>query len=98
MTTAGQRLTVLSKVGLPPVSVSKVIGEVVTSTAGGSSGRPVMRVPPLNVSTSQPACQIQQQTQIRGMIVRTIQKDIEKIQTKEIPKSEFYLVRFLFVY
>lgn len=99
MTSTGQRLTVLSKqiVGLSPtpVSVNKVIGGVVTSQAGGTSVtglKPVMRVPPLNVSTSQSAGQIQP-TQIRcGVVTRTIQKDTEKIQVKEIPKSEFHLV------
>ncbi|XP_031780344.1 helicase domino isoform X2 [Nasonia vitripennis] len=90
MTSTGQRLTVLSK----PVQVNKVIGNVVTSQAGGTSVtslKPVMRVPPLNVSNLQSAGQIQP-TQIRcGVVTRTIQKDTEKSQVKEVPKSEFHL-------
>ena len=101
MTSSGQRLTVLSKqiMGLSttPVSVNKVIGGVVTSTAGGISGRPVMRVPPLNVSTSQSSGQVQPQTQIRcGVVTRNTQKDSEKSQIKELPKSEFHLVSKLY--
>jgi hypothetical protein len=97
MTSSGQRLTVLSKqiMGLSttPVSVNKVISGVVTSTTGGVSGRPVMRVPPLNVSPLQSAGQVQSQAQIRcGVVTRNTQKDTEKNQEKETPKSEFYLV------
>lgn len=95
MTSSGQRLTVLSKsiMGLStPVPVNKVIGGVVTTTAGASV-KPVMRVPPLQVSTSQPAGPVvQQQTQIRCAVARSTPKDSEKNQVKETPKSEFYLV------
>lgn len=93
MTASGQRLTILSKqiMGLStPVSVNKVIGGVVTTTAGGA--KPVMRVPPLNVSTSQSTGQMQQQTQLRCAVSRNVSKDAEKSQVKETPKSEFFLV------
>ncbi|XP_076232641.1 domino helicase isoform X2 [Calliopsis andreniformis] len=99
--TSGQRLTVLSKslMGLPTsgATVNKVVGGVVTTTSG-TSARPVMRVPPLNVTASQaqsPAGngQSQQQQQpIRcGIVTRHAQKESEKAQIKERPKSEFYL-------
>ncbi|XP_058805344.1 helicase domino isoform X2 [Phymastichus coffea] len=91
MTPSGQRLTVLSKqiMGLSttPVPVNKVIGGVVTTSSGGT--RPVMRVPPLNVNTAQSSGQVQSTDQIR--VTKTIQKDSEKGQIKEVPKSEFYL-------
>ncbi|XP_017885705.1 helicase domino isoform X2 [Ceratina calcarata] len=97
---SGQRLTVLSKslMGLSTsaATVNKVIGGVVT-TSSGTSGRPVMRVPPLNVTASQAQSptgngQPQQQQSIRcGIVTRHAQKDTEKAQTKERPKSEFYL-------
>ncbi|XP_014482898.1 PREDICTED: uncharacterized protein LOC106748666 [Dinoponera quadriceps] len=94
--TSGPRLTVLSKslMGLPSsaAAVNKVVGSVVTTT----SGRPVMRVPPLNVSH---ASQIQsssgnggQQPQpIRSIVTRQAQKEAIKAQVKEQPKSEFHL-------
>lgn len=70
-----------------PVSVNKVIGGVVTST----SGRPVLRIPAVN--TSQSTGQVQPQSQVRcGIVTRNVQKDVERNQAKEIPKSEFYLV------
>ncbi|XP_076755404.1 domino helicase isoform X7 [Xylocopa sonorina] len=96
---SGQRLTVLSKslMGLSTsaTTVNKVIGGVVT-TASGASARPVMRVPPLNVTASQvqsPAGngQSQQQSISYGIVTRHAQKESEKAQTKERPKSEFYL-------
>ncbi|CAK9821897.1 Helicase ssl-1 [Anthophora retusa] len=99
MTPSGQRLTVLSKslMGLSTsaTTVNKVIGGVVT-TSSGTSGRPVMRVPPLNVTASQsqsPAGngQSQQQSIRCGIVTRHAQKESEKAQTKERPKSEFYL-------
>lgn len=100
MTPSGQRLTVLSKslMGLSTsaTTVNKVVGGVVTTTSG-ASGRPVMRVPPLNVTASQvqsPAGngQSPQQSIRCGIVTRHAQKESEKAQTKERPKSEFYLV------
>lgn len=100
MTQSGQRLTVLSKslMGLSTsaTTVNKMIGGVVTTTSG-TSGRPVMRVPPLNVTASQaqPSAgngQSQQQSIRCGIVTRHAQKESEKAQTKERPKSEFYLV------
>ncbi|XP_015599061.1 helicase domino isoform X1 [Cephus cinctus] len=101
MTPSGQRVTVLSKslMGLSTSvsSVNKVVGGVVTTVASAASGRPVMRVPPLNVTTSQAQSvattqQPQQQQQLRcGIVTRNSQKDAEKCQTKEQPKSEFYI-------
>ncbi|XP_014209628.1 helicase domino isoform X2 [Copidosoma floridanum] len=92
ITPSGQRLHVLPqkhRPGLSSMSVNKVIGNVVTST-GGIVNKPVMRVSPLNISTSQSTGQVQVQSQqIRA--VRNIQKNSEKNPTKEIPKSEFYL-------
>ncbi|XP_034182155.2 domino helicase isoform X2 [Osmia lignaria lignaria] len=100
MTPSGQRLTVLSKslMGLSTsaTTVNKVIGGVVTTTSG-TSGRPVMRVPPLNVTASQTQSsptgngQSQQQSIRCGIVTRHAQKESEKAQTKERPKSEFYL-------
>lgn len=89
MTSTGQRLTVVSKqiIGLSttPVSMNKVIGGVVTS----STGRPVMRVSPLNVTAAHSSGQVQT-TQIR--VTRAVPKELEKSQAKETPKSEYYLV------
>ncbi|XP_053987837.1 helicase domino isoform X5 [Hylaeus volcanicus] len=99
MTPSGQRLTVLSKslMGLSTsaTAVNKVVGGVVTTTSG-TSGRPVMRVPPLNVTASQvqsPAGngQSPQQSIRCGIVTRHAQKESEKAQMKERPKSEFYL-------
>lgn len=100
VTPSGQRLTVLSKslMGLTTsaATVNKVVGSVVT-TSSGTSGRPVMRVPPLNVTGSQgqiPAGngQSPQQSIRCGIVTRHAQKESEKAQTKERPKSEFHLV------
>ncbi|XP_076654085.1 domino helicase isoform X2 [Halictus rubicundus] len=97
---SGQRLTVLSKslMGLTTSAgtVNKVVGGVVT-TSSGTSGRPVMRVPPLNVTGSQAAQpstgngQSPQQSIRCGIVTRHAQKESEKAQIKERPKSEFYL-------
>ncbi|XP_018403303.1 PREDICTED: helicase domino [Cyphomyrmex costatus] len=100
MTSSGSRFTVLSKsiMGLSTsgaTTVNKVVSGVVTTP----SGRPVMRVPPLNVTASQSSSgnnsqQIisQQQSQsIRGIVTRQTQKEVAKVQHKEQPKSEFYL-------
>lgn len=97
MTSSGPRFTVLSKslVGLSTsaaTTVNKVVGGVVTTP----SGRPVMRVPPLNVSASQSSpsgnnSQQQPQT-VRSIHTRQAQKAANKAQSKEQPKSEFYLV------
>lgn len=94
MTQSGQRLHVVSPkhiMGLSsmPVSVNKVIGNVVTSS-GGISTRPVMRVSPLNIATSQTIGQVQVQPQLRA--TKNLKKNFEKNQTKIVPKSEFYLV------
>lgn len=104
MTPCVPRLKVLPKslMGLSTsaTTVNKVIGGVVTTTSG-TSGRPVMRVPPLNVTTSNvtaqsPAGNGQSQQSIRcGIVTRHAQKESEKAQTKERPKSEFYLVIIL---
>lgn len=101
MTPSGQRLTVLSKslMGLSTsaTTVNKVVGGVVTTTSG-TSGRPVMRVPPLNVAASQGQSTAgngqttHQQTLRCGIITRHAQKESEKAQAKEQPKSEFHLV------
>lgn len=106
MTPGGQRLTVVSKslMGLPTsgTTVSKVVGGVVTTTSA-ASGRPVMRVPPLNVTASPASSlagngQSQQQQSIRcGIVTRHAQKESEKAQIKERPKSEFYLVNVSFI-
>ncbi|XP_035738518.1 helicase domino-like isoform X2 [Vespa mandarinia] len=100
MTPSGQRLTVLSKslMGLSTsaTTVNKVVGGVVTTTSG-TSGRPVMRVPPLNVAASQGQSTAgngqttHQQTLRCGIITRHAQKESEKAQAKEQPKSEFHL-------
>ncbi|XP_043258591.1 helicase domino isoform X2 [Colletes gigas] len=99
MTPSGQRLTVLSKslMGLSTsaTAVNKVVGGVVTTTSG-ASGRPVMRVPPLNVTASQVQSsagngQSPQQPIRCGIVTRHAQKESEKAQMKERPKSEFYL-------
>ncbi|XP_061928552.1 helicase domino isoform X4 [Apis cerana] len=102
MTPCVQRLKVLPKslMGLSTTAttVNKVIGGVVTTTSG-TSGRPVMRVPPLNVTaspniTAQSAAgngQSQQQSIRSGIVTRHAQKESEKAQIKERPKSEFYL-------
>ncbi|KAG7202049.1 hypothetical protein KM043_004730 [Ampulex compressa] len=99
MTSTGQRLTVLSKslMGLSTSSttVNKVVGGVVTSTSG-TSGRPVMRVPPLNVTASQASgatsnVQPRQQPIRCGIVTRNAQKESDKAQMKEQPKSEFHL-------
>ncbi|XP_076228316.1 domino helicase isoform X2 [Nomia melanderi] len=99
VTPSGQRLTVLSKslmgISTSAATVNKVVGSVVT-TSSGTAGRPVMRVPPLNVTGSQgqtPAGngQSPQQSIRCGIVTRHAQKESEKAQTKERPKSEFYL-------
>ncbi|XP_078045774.1 domino helicase isoform X3 [Augochlora pura] len=96
---SGQRLTVLSKslmgISTSATTVNKVVGGMVT-TSSGTSGRPVMRVPPLNVtgSQSQPSTgngQSPQQSIRCGIVTRHAQKESEKAQTKERPKSEFHL-------
>ncbi|XP_014224907.1 helicase domino isoform X1 [Trichogramma pretiosum] len=92
MTSSGQRLTVFPKqlMSLSPttVSVNKVIGNVVTS----STGRPVMRVSPINVNALSVG-QSQPQGAFRcGLITRTIVKDVEKNQSISAPKSEFHLL------
>jgi len=78
-------------------TMNKVVSGVVTTP----SGRPIMRVPPLNVTASQssPSGNNSQQTasqqqpqSIRGIVTRQAQKEIAKVQNKEQPKSEFYLV------
>ncbi|XP_014611101.1 PREDICTED: helicase domino isoform X2 [Polistes canadensis] len=101
MTPTGQRLTVLSKslMGLATsaTTVNKVVGGVVTTTTSGTSGRPVMRVPPLNVTGSQAQSTAgngqptHQQTLRCGIITRHTLKESEKTQAKEQPKSEFHL-------
>ncbi|RLU19108.1 hypothetical protein DMN91_009466 [Ooceraea biroi] len=78
-------------------TVNKVVSGVVTTP----SGRPVMRVPPLNVSASQTQSPSsgngsqqasQQQSQsIRGIVTRQASKEASKRQSKEPPKSEFHL-------
>ena len=102
MTSSGSRFTVLSKsiMGLATsgaTTMNKVVSGVVTTP----SGRPIMRVPPLNVTASQssPSGNNSQQTasqqqpqSIRGIVTRQAQKEIAKVQNKEQPKSEFYLV------
>lgn len=102
MTSSGSRLTVLSKslMGLSTstaTTVNKVVGGVVTTP----SGRPVMRVPPLNVTASpspssgnsQQQSSQQQSPSIRSMVTRQAQKEANKAQSKsEQPKSEFHLV------
>ncbi|KAG5346196.1 DOM Helicase, partial [Acromyrmex charruanus] len=101
MTSSGSRFTVLSKsiMGLATsgaTTVNKVVSGVVTTP----SGRPIMRVPPLNVTAAQssPSGNNSQQTvsqqqpqSIRGIVTRQVQKEIAKVQNKEQPKSEFYL-------
>lgn len=68
MTSSGQRLTVLSPKFTP---VTKVVGGVVTTSANTVGGRPVMRVPPLNVSTSVASAMASpSQPQIRGIVTR----------------------------
>ena len=91
MTTTGQRLTVLSKqiVGLStaPVAMNKVIGSVITTTAG----RPVMRVPTMSINTS--SAGILQQMPIQcHLSSKNVSKDVEKDSLKDAPKSEFYMV------
>lgn len=106
MTSSGQRLTVLSKslMGLTTsvTTVNRVMPSVVTTTTPATSGRPIMRVPPLNVTTSLPQAtpgvqqvqqQQQQQQQLRcGIVTRNCQTVPEKSKVKELPKSEFHLV------
>ncbi|XP_072747211.1 helicase domino isoform X1 [Anoplolepis gracilipes] len=100
MTSSGSRLTVLSKslMGLSPSTatpVNKVVSGVVTTP----SGRPVMRVPPLNVASqsqssgnSQQQSSQQQSPSIRSIVTRQAQKEAIKAQSKsEQPKSEFHL-------
>ncbi|KAL6258452.1 hypothetical protein P5V15_010408 [Pogonomyrmex californicus] len=99
MTSSGPRFTVLSKslMGLSTsgaTTVNKVVSGVVTTP----SGRPVMRVPPLNVTATQSSPsgnngqQTSQQSQsIRSIVTRQAQKEAVKTQNKEQPKSEFYL-------
>ncbi|XP_012218897.2 helicase domino isoform X2 [Linepithema humile] len=98
MTSSGPRFTVLSKslMGLSTsaaTTMNKVVGGVVTTP----SGRPVMRVPPLNVSASQSSpsgnnSQQQPQLQsVRNIHTRQAQKAASKAQSKEQPKSEFHL-------
>lgn len=105
MTPCVPRLKVLPKslMGLSTsaTTVNKVIGGVVTTTSG-TSGRPVMRVPPLNVTASPNVTaqspgngQSQQQSKRCGIVTRHAQKESEKAQVKERPKSEFYLVIIL---
>lgn len=73
VTSSGQRLTVLS----PKLTN---LSQVVTSVGG----RPVMRVPPLNVNPPQ--------TPIRcGIVTRTTTRESSPRKPKESPKSEFYL-------
>lgn len=102
MTSSGPRFTVLSKslMGLSTsgtTTMNKVVSGVVTTP----SGRPVMRVPPLNVTASQSSSSgnngqqtiSQQQPQsIRSIVTRQAQKEVVKAQSKEQPKSEFHLV------
>lgn len=101
MTSSGPRFTVLSKslMGLSTsgaTTMNKVVSGVVTTP----SGRPVMRVPPLNVTASQSSqsgngqqTPSQQQPQsIRSIVTRQAQKEVTKAQNKEQPKSEFHLV------
>ncbi|XP_070162370.1 helicase domino isoform X4 [Polyergus mexicanus] len=101
MTSSGSRLTVLSKslMGLSTsaaTTVNKVVGGVVTTP----SGRPVMRVPPLNVTASQSPSggnsqqqsSQQQSPSIRSIVTRQAQNETSKAQSKsEQPKSEFHL-------
>ncbi|XP_012272468.1 helicase domino isoform X3 [Orussus abietinus] len=99
MTSSGQRLTVLSKslMGLSTsgAAVNKVVGGVVTTAASSVSGRPVMRVPPLNVTTTQAhsagSTPLAQQQLRCGIVTRNSQRETEKIQIKEQPKPEFYV-------
>ncbi|XP_051168190.1 helicase domino isoform X6 [Leptopilina boulardi] len=101
VTPSGQRLTVLSKslVGLSTTAgVNKVFSGVVTTTSGG---RPIVRVPQLNMNTSQ--AHIASGAQIRPNIVTTttttkqpVLKEIvasNKVITKEeqAPKSGFHM-------
>lgn len=96
MTSGGQRLTVLSKslMGLTTsvTTVNRVMpAGVVTTTTPATSGRPIMRVPPLSLPQGATAVQTQQQ-QIRcGFVTKNCQTSVEKNQIKETPKSEFYL-------
>ncbi|XP_046595483.1 helicase domino isoform X1 [Neodiprion lecontei] len=100
MTSNGQRLTVLSKslMGLTTSvsTVNRVMSGVVTTTTPATSGKPIMRVPPLNVTTSIPQTtpgtqQVQQQPLRCGIVTRNCQSTAGKNQIKEIPKSEFHL-------
>lgn len=103
MTSSGPpaRFTVLNTKSLMGLStsaattVNKVVGGVVTTP----SGRPVMRVPPLNVTASQSPSggssqqQTSQQQSSSIRITRQAQKEANKAQSKsEQPKSEFHLV------
>ncbi|EZA58517.1 Helicase domino [Ooceraea biroi] len=102
MTPSGPRLTVLSKslMGLS-TSAATTVNKVVSGVVTTPSGRPVMRVPPLNVSASQTQSPSsgngsqqasQQQSQsIRGIVTRQASKEASKRQSKEPPKSEFHL-------
>ncbi|XP_020707838.2 helicase domino isoform X1 [Athalia rosae] len=100
MTSVGKCLTVLSKslMGLTTsvTTVNKVMPGVVTTTTPATSGRPIMRVPPLNVTTSLPQAtpgtqQLHQQQLRYGIVTRNSQNAADKAQVKELPKSEFYL-------
>lgn len=103
MTPSGPRLTVLSKslMGLS-TSAATTVNKVVSGVVTTPSGRPVMRVPPLNVSASQTqssgnggqqqASQQQQSQSIRGIVTRQSSKEVGKKQSKEPPRSEFHLV------
>ncbi|XP_034942058.1 helicase domino isoform X5 [Chelonus insularis] len=94
MTPSGQRLTVLSPKFTP---VNKVVGNVVTTAATTVSGRPVMRVPPLSVSTVTTPGIISPQQPLRcGIVTRggTHQKsEIVKRTRKESPKVDSYLAQ-----
>lgn len=94
MTPSGQRLTVLSP---KFTSVNKVVSSAITTAASTVGGRPVMRVPPLNVSAplTQSAPGAPQQQRLRcGVVTRGSPKDMTKRQTKESPpKSEFYIAQ-----
>lgn len=98
MTPSGPRFTVLSKSLMSLSTSATTVNKVVSGVMTTSSGRPVMRVPPLNVAASQPLSsgnnsqQSNQPQSIRGIVTRQTQKEVTKTQTKGQPKSEFYLV------
>ncbi|XP_025993752.2 helicase domino isoform X2 [Solenopsis invicta] len=102
MTSSTPRFTVLSKHSLMGLSTSgaTTMNKVVSGVVTTPSGRPIMRVPPLNVTASQSSpsgnngqqtASQQQPQSIRGIVTRQVQKEIAKAQSKEEPKSEFYL-------